>query len=352
MRVLAVVERPGRLGLAAAGLALRGHDVAWLGGVPPPEGVEGLEPIRSRRELWAATADVVVSDASRPLGSALAGWQARAGAQVHGLARERVRAWGFLDRLAWASLQALGLVEPGEADLFRSDPLGLDPERLALWPDGPTAAEPDPGHPDVEVLERACARARARHHGPARRPAVFLDRDGTLVREVGYLADPANLEILPRVPEALRALQAAGYALVVVSNQSGVGRGLFPLRRVHEAMARLRRRLRAHHVELDGIYFCPHRPEAGCPCRKPGTALLERAAEDLLLLPRASFVVGDKQLDVATARRAGARGVLVRTGYGRDEEQRVDAAGGPERVCDDLAAAAEWILSLSQEAAG
>jgi D-glycero-D-manno-heptose 1,7-bisphosphate phosphatase len=115
---------------------------------------------------------------------------------------------------------------------------------------------------------------------------------------------------------------------------------------VHEAMARLRRRLRAEGVELDGIYFCPHRPEAGCTCRKPGSLLLERAAEDLGLSLRGSYMVGDKRLDVETGHRVGARGLLVRTGYGRDEEAREGSAiETPDAACDDLPAAAEWILA-------
>jgi histidinol-phosphate phosphatase family protein len=184
--------------------------------------------------------------------------------------------------------------------------------------------------------------------------AVFLDRDGTIVVERGYLADAEGLELLPGAAHGLRQLRAAGWALVVVSNQSGVGRGLFPLARVHELMARLRIVLRREGVELDGIYFCPHRPEEGCACRKPGTRLLERAAADHRLRLRASVMVGDKLLDVETGQRAGGRGVLVRTGYGREEEARLAAEGtarAPDRVCDDLAEAADWILS-SGEATG
>jgi D-glycero-D-manno-heptose 1,7-bisphosphate phosphatase len=217
-----------------------------------------------------------------------------------------------------------------------------------LWSDDLPADGADPGHGDTEVLERACERALARQRSRAARPAVFLDRDGTLVREVGYLSDPDDLELLPGVPQALRDLQAAGLALVVISNQSGVGRGLFPLTRVHQAMARLRTRLRGEGIELDGIYFCPHRPEAGCACRKPGGLLLERAAEDLGLSLRASAMVGDKRLDVETGHRVGARGLLVRTGYGRDEERKEGTAlEAPDAVCDDLGAAAQWILAAA-----
>ena len=113
-------------------------------------------------------------------------------------------------------------------------------------------------------------------------------------------------------------------------------------------MARLRVVLRSRGVELDGVYFCPHRPEDGCACRKPGTRLLERAAADHLLSLRRSVMVGDKLLDAQTGRNAGGLGVLVRTGYGREEEARLAAGGGvprPDHVCDGLPEAAEWILA-------
>ena len=185
-----------------------------------------------------------------------------------------------------------------------------------------------------------------------KRPAVFLDRDGTLVGEKGYLDDPSGLALLPGVAEALRTLAAAGFALVVVSNQSGVGRGYFPLATAYATMAALRRVLRGHGVELDAIYFCPHRPDERCACRKPGAAMLQQAMRNLRLDLKQSFVVGDKLLDVATAHRVGAHGVLVRTGYGREEESRIDPdppARPPERISDTLAAAAGWIIERRAE---
>ncbi len=305
-----------------------------------------MRALPRRRDLWGFRADLVVSDWPTPLPPAMAGWQAGASCLVMALERERVRRWNLPAHWAWHSLHPLGLVEPDEAEAFRAAPAGLDLQRLGLWSDEPPPLEPDVAHPDAEILERACERALARHRSRAARPAVFVDRDGTLVKEVGYLADPADLEVLPGVPAALRALGAAGYAIVVVSNQSGVGRGFFGVARVHEAMARLRAQLRIHGVELDGVYFCPHRPEAGCRCRKPGPGLLLRAAEDLNLALRASVMVGDKLLDVETAHRAGAAGVLVRTGYGHDEAQRSgEGETVPDAVRDDFTAAVEWILA-------
>ena len=136
----------------------------------------------------------------------------------------------------------------------------------------------------------------------------------------------------------------------MVSNQSGVGRGLFPLARVYQVMAALRHLLRRHGVELDAIYFCPHRPEDGCRCRKPGSELLERAAEDLVLDLRSCAMIGDKRIDVETAQRARAIGILVRTGYGAEEERRAREEGRPrpDAVADDLAGAVRWLLAREE----
>ena len=353
MRVLAAVSSSGseggRLRPAAIALALRGHEVLWSGPAPAGTLPATLRPVAGPRDLAAAPVDVVISDAATPVTGALAGWLGGAACLVMSLSYERVRRWGWMEQSAWHSLHPQGLVEPAEASPFQEGTVALDLERLALWSDDPPASEPDTAHPDTEVLERACERALARHRSRAPRPAVFLDRDGTLVKEVGYLSDPADLEILNGVPAALRALRAAGYALVVVSNQSGVGRGFFGQDRVHAAMARLRTGLRAAGVELDAIYFCPHRPDAGCTCRKPGIGLIERAADDQQLSLRDSAMIGDKVIDALTGLHAGMAAYLVRTGYGRDEEQRLAMEGVTGvRVVEDLAAAATDLLSIRQ----
>jgi D-glycero-D-manno-heptose 1,7-bisphosphate phosphatase len=317
--------------------------VTWLGTDPP---LAELTRARGGLALARHDAQVIVAGDRSPLRTATAAWLARAGAAVFDVATERVRRWSAADRWAWDSLHSTALIEPSEAAAAREGAHGLPIERLALWPDDSPATAPDPTHPDTEILERACERAIQRQRGHAPRAAAFLDRDGTLVVERGYLADPADIELLPATAGALRDLAAAGWVLVVISNQSGVGRGLFPLATVYAAMARLRRVLRAEGVELDGIYFCPHRPEAGCDCRKPGTLLIARAAEDLLIDVPSSVMIGDKLLDAETARNAGAAGVLVRTGYGREEELRLAGASEPrpDAIVDDLGAAAEWAL--------
>lgn len=340
-----------RMALAAGGLARRGHEVFWSGERPAAiAALESRAPLTrapSGPALARLRVDVVLGG-PRPLAVAARGWMTRAACMVMGLEAGAMAQWSPTERWAWSTLHAVGLVEGAEAETIRRQDHGIDLERLAFWSEDPPPPEPDATHLDTEILERACERALARHRGAAARAAVFVDRDGTLVEERGYLSDVAGLELIPGVPQAIHNLQAAGFPVVVISNQAGVGRGLFPLARVYEVMAGLRAELRAHGIELDAIYFCPHRPDEGCACRKPGTALLERASEDLQIALRRSFMVGDKRIDAETGRRAGGRGVLVRTGYGREEERTLGALAAesrPDVVCDDLAAAAAWILA-------
>lgn len=348
MRLLAhapSLTRPGsRMPAAIAGLALRGHEVTWLG-PGAPAGAGDLRHAGSLRELPGLRVDVVVGGDRSPFACAAAGWLAGAHVMMLDLTADGVARWGMPGRWAWQSLHAAGLLEEAEAERFAGTSHGLEHESLGLWPAHARAGAPDPAHPDTEVLERGCERALARHRGRAPRPAVFVDRDGTLIRETGYLSDPDDVELLPGVVRALRNLGEAGVPVIVVSNQSGVGRGMFTAARVHEVMARLRRRLREHGVELASVRFCPHRPDEGCPCRKPRPGLLELAAEDLHLSLRDSVTIGDKTIDAEAGRNAGGRGVLVRTGYGREEEARAAREGrGIDRVCDDLPAAVTWWL--------
>lgn len=333
-----------RMPVAAAGLALRGHEVHWLGPAGAvPAGVT-LPVVRGLLGLPGRQAEVVVGGGGAAFPAALAGWLAGARVMVLDLSTARLDRWRWLDRWAWDSIYAAGLVDDAEAPMLSLDTRGLERERIGLWPAVAPAGAPDPAHPDSEVLERACERALARERSRIPRPAVFLDRDGTLIRETGYLADPDAVELLPGAARALRDLAAAGYPLVVVSNQSGIARGLFSEARVHATMARLRAQLRARGVELTAIYFCPHHPEQGCPCRKPRPGLLERAADDLGLLLERSVMIGDKRIDAVAGREAGGRGVLVRTGYGREEERAGGGAPVADRVCEDLPGAAEWLL--------
>jgi D,D-heptose 1,7-bisphosphate phosphatase len=341
------VPPASRLGHAALALAGRGHEVHWSGpGAPASGTVAGVSAAPAGLGLARSRVDALVAGGGGLFAAALRGRLGAARGLVAALELSQVARWGPADRWAWIQANGLGLLDPSEAAAARGGEHGLELGRLALWPDGEPAAGADPTHLDTEVLERALERTLARSRGRGLRPAVFLDRDGTLVRETGYLSDPSGLELLPGVAEALRALKAAGYALIVVSNQAGVGRGLYPLGAAHATMARLRRELALRGVELDGIYFCPHRPDEGCECRKPREGLLRRAAEDHQLDLPTSVMVGDKRSDVAAGHAAGGRGWLVRTGYGSAEESAGTAAGdAPDAVHDDLAAVARALLA-------
>jgi D-glycero-D-manno-heptose 1,7-bisphosphate phosphatase len=177
-----------------------------------------------------------------------------------------------------------------------------------------------------------------------RRRFVLLDRDGTVMVEKHYLADPEGVELIPGAAAALRRLARRGLGLAVVTNQSGVGRGYFDLARLAEIHRRLETLLDREGVRLDGIFFCPHHPDADCACRKPRTGLVERAARLLDFDPGRAFVVGDLPSDVALARALSATSVLVRTGHGARTAAGGEAA--PDHVVDDLPAAAALIERL------
>jgi D-glycero-D-manno-heptose 1,7-bisphosphate phosphatase len=183
------------------------------------------------------------------------------------------------------------------------------------------------------------------------RPAVFLDRDGTIVREVEYLRSPRQLRLLPRAGEAIRLLNRAGFAVVVTTNQSGIGRGLLTEEELEDIHAVLRSRLARRGARIDGIYFCPHHPEAArpeyrrrCRCRKPAPGMLLRAARELDLDLGRCFAIGDSARDIEAGRRAGCRAVLVRTGYGAETEARLRCRPGADYVADDMFDAVAWIL--------
>ena len=149
---------------------------------------------------------------------------------------------------------------------------------------------------------------------PTPGPFAFLDRDGTIIEDRHYLADPAGVALLPGAAEGLRHLQAAGRRLVVVTNQSGVGRGYFTEEAMHAVHARLRELLRAEGVQLEAIYWCPHGPEVRCTCRKPATGLIEQAVRELGGTLTGAVVIGDRAADVQLARNAGLTAVLVGRG--------------------------------------
>jgi len=182
------------------------------------------------------------------------------------------------------------------------------------------------------------------------RAAVFVDRDGTVCEEVGYLNHVSRFRMFPFVAAALRRLNEAGYPVIVVSNQSGVARGYFPESLLEEVTQSMRQQLSQAGAKVDAVYYCPHASTENCPCRKPKTGMLECATRDHAIDLQRSFVVGDRYIDIELARNVRARGVLVRTGYGEGELAWHAAKwpAPPDFVADDLTQAADWILRQSR----
>ncbi len=179
-------------------------------------------------------------------------------------------------------------------------------------------------------------------------PAVFLDRDGTLIREVGYLTRPEQIEILDGVPAAIRALGAAGFKTVVVTNQSAVARGWLTEAELKQIHCLMEDRLADAGARLDAIYYCPHHPSEGigayrvvCDCRKPNPGMVQRAVDDLALDPKRSYVLGDQNVDLELALRVGSTPVLVRS---NGEKTLVSHAA----VFDNMKLAVDWILARTQ----
>ena len=190
-----------------------------------------------------------------------------------------------------------------------------------------------------------------------RRPAVFIDRDGTLIEEAGYLNHLDRLVFFPFSVDAVRQLNAGGYAVVVITNQAGIARGIVHESFVETAHRHITERLEAGGAHVDAYYHCPHHPSgivAGlnvtCDCRKPAPGLLLRAADEMQLDLARSFVIGDRWHDLQAGRAAGTGAVLVRTGYGAGEEQKPKEGIVADAIVDSLAGAAAWILSRNADA--
>jgi D-glycero-D-manno-heptose 1,7-bisphosphate phosphatase len=171
------------------------------------------------------------------------------------------------------------------------------------------------------------------------RPAAFIDRDGTLIEEVNFLSSVDDLQIFPYTADALRMLKESGFWIVVVTNQSGIGRGIYSeadMHAIHEAMqARLG-------GAIDAFYFCPHLPDEGCECRKPGLGMINLARRDLAIDLERSWMIGDKRIDVETGQAAGIGSALVLTGYGLKHQGELKKA--PDVVSVNLLGAVERIV--------
>src|SRR5262245_11299682 len=176
--------------------------------------------------------------------------------------------------------------------------------------------------------------------------AVFIDRDGTVSEEIGYMYDAGLYKPFSYSGPTIRRINDSGMKAVLITNQSGVGRGYFEEAMVHTVHDILRAELARHGANLDAIYYCPHEPDAGCDCRKPLPGMLHRAQRDLHIDLAGSYVIGDKQVDVETAYSVGAKGILVLTGYGREErELHRDTYHPPHLIAENFAEAVDAILA-------
>ena len=176
--------------------------------------------------------------------------------------------------------------------------------------------------------------------------AVFLDRDGTLIVERDYLSDPGQVAIEEGVMEGLTLLHRHGHPLIMVSNQSGIGRGLFTAREAQRVNERVGLLLRDGGIELRGCYVCPHAPETPCGCRKPAPGLALAASRELQVALTGSYVVGDKRSDLELADAIGGTGILVRTGHGEEAVPWASAQARP--IFDGLRGAAEYIIEADR----
>ena len=190
--------------------------------------------------------------------------------------------------------------------------------------------------------------------------AIFLDRDGTINEEVGYLDHPDRLHMIPAAFAAIRLINQSGMKAIVISNQSGVARGFFTEENVREIHQNIQQALRERGAFIDRFYFCPHHPNEGeepdkkiCNCRKPQPGMLYQAADELDIDLARSYMIGDKYADIEAAHRAGVKGVLVLTGYGRHSSGGKDHEtetqdNRPDYIAADILGAVRWIMKDRQ----
>lgn len=207
----------------------------------------------------------------------------------------------------------------------------------------------DPQHNSKAARQRTAPR----DGGRKLRPVIFLDRDGTVTDEVGYINHISRAKIYPYAPEAIRLLKSTGLPVIIVTNQSGVGRGYFTEEIVNQVHRMVQDALQAAGTSVDAFYFCPHHPSAAiekyrqqCGCRKPGTGMPEQAAEQFGIDLAASYVVGDTYRDMQMGFNIGARTILLMTGYGRGEYEyrRQSWPRMPDLIAENLLEAARLVL--------
>lgn len=192
-----------------------------------------------------------------------------------------------------------------------------------------------------------------------KRPGVFLDRDGTINEDVGYISDPDDFQLIPGSAEAIARLNGEGFVVIVVTNQSGVARGYFTEDDVLTINNKMVGELEKVGAYVDGVYYCPHHPDFGdegyrldCECRKPGTGMVKKAAREFNIDVKRSFVVGDHRGDLELGRNAGAKTIMVLTGHGREERKKMEGDGiAPDHIADDLSSAVGYILEEDKKEA-
>jgi D,D-heptose 1,7-bisphosphate phosphatase len=178
--------------------------------------------------------------------------------------------------------------------------------------------------------------------------AVFVDRDGTLIREKHYLHKPGQVRFIKGSIEALRELRRRGFKLVMITNQSGIGRGYYTIADMHNVHKHIQSVLKKNGAAFDKIYFCPHAPDARCKCRKPALGLVKKAARALSLILKKSFAIGDHVNDFILGQRMGGKGIMVLSGHGAHEHREKiklkQISETPDKVVKNLPAAADWII--------
>ncbi len=180
------------------------------------------------------------------------------------------------------------------------------------------------------------------NHNPTKQKTVFIDRDGTLIEEVNHLSRTEDLRFFPFTDQAIGMLKNDGFLVIVVTNQSGIGRKIFTATAMHEIHAKIQTELTA---KLDKFYFCPHLPDAGCRCRKPNLGMIEAACADFRVDLENSWIIGDKMLDIELGFNAGIKTALVLTGYGTKHLPEIGKQ--PDIIAENLLEAVKIIVGKS-----
>jgi D-glycero-D-manno-heptose 1,7-bisphosphate phosphatase len=177
---------------------------------------------------------------------------------------------------------------------------------------------------------------------------AFLDRDGTVIEDKDFIKTPDEIEFLPGSIEAIKVLKELGYKIIVISNQSGIGRGILTEEMVKKVNRSFLDRLNKEDAEIDALYYCPHRPEDNCDCRKPRTGLIQKAVEEQRLDLKDAVVIGDKLSDVELGKKLKVNTVLVLTGYGKKEAEKANSHQiKPDYIADTLYEAVNWLKKTS-----